>query len=330
MRVLVTGGAGFIGSALVRRLLDTSGVAEVRVLDAFTYAGLPENLPAGGGGVPDGLVVRRGDVCDASAVAAAMEGCDAVFHLAAESHVDRSIVADDVFMRTNVLGTRVVLDRSLEAGVGRVLLASTDEVYGDLPIDSDGRFAEASPFAPSSPYAASKAAADLLAGAYARTHGLDVVVVRGSNTYGPRQLPEKLIPRMLRRARAGERLPVFGDGGNVRDWLHVDDHVTGMLSAHRAGRAGRSYNLGSACERSVLDVVDLVLGVTGADPALVEHVEDRKGHDRRYALDISRARAELGWQPGPPIDDRIGAVARWYEENPGWIQAATRRLGEWA
>jgi len=325
VKVLVTGGAGFIGSALVRALAARPGV-EVVVLDAFTYAGLPENLREVAGGVS----VVEGDVADAAVVQRAMAGCGLVLHLAAESHVDRSIADAGDFVHTNVLGTRVVLDVAIGEGVERVVLASTDEVYGDLPLDGIRPFHEDDPLRPNSPYAASKAAGDLLARAWHRTHGLDVVVTRGSNSWGPRQLPEKLVPRMIVRARSGRTLPVFGDGRYVRDWLHVDDHVEGLLAAAERGRAGRAYNLGGGCERANLDVVRAIVDHLDADPGLIRHVNDRPGHDRRYAVDIARARDELGWAPTRPLETGLPGVIDWYLRNPAWVSAATARLGEWA
>jgi len=323
MRALVTGGAGFIGSTLVRHLAARAGT-EVVVLDAFTYAGLPENLE----GV--GARVIEGDVVDPAAVRAAAEGCALILHLAAESHVDRSIENATDFLRTNVVGTRVVLEAAVDAGVERVVLASTDEVYGDLPLDEGEPFDEEAPLRPNSPYAASKAAGDLLARAWARTHQLDVVVTRGSNSWGPRQLPEKLIPRMIVRASEGRELPLFGDGRNVRDWLHVEDHARGLLAAAERGRAGESYNLGGDCPRSNLEVVRAIVDHLGADPALITFVPDRPGHDRRYAVNIDRARRELGWAPQRVLEDDLGATVDWYAANPEWVATAVARAGAWA
>jgi len=323
MKALVTGGAGFIGSALVRALAARSG-CEVVVLDAFTYAGVPENL------TDVDVEVIEGDVCDPAAVRDAIAGCDVVLHLAAESHVDRSIDDDTDFLRTNVLGTRVVLEAAEAASVDRVVLASTDEVYGALPLDGGEAFREEDPLEPSSPYAASKAAGDLLAGAWWRTHGLDVVITRGSNTWGPRQLPEKLIPRMIVRAAAGRELPLFGDGRHVRDWLYVEDHVSGLIAAVERGSAGSVYNLGGECERSNIDVVRAVVERVGGDATPITQVADRPGHDRRYALDITRARTELGWEPRVTLEAGLGDVVDWYASNPGWVSSALARLGEWA
>ena len=341
MKYLVTGGAGFIGSNLVRYLLAERPEAEVVTLDALTYAGHLANLE----GVLDDPRHRfvHGDICDAEAARAAMKGVGMVFHLAAESHVDRSIVEDHPFVRTNVMGTAVLLSVALDLGVGRFVQVSTDEVYGELPwrdpekkgggdgaepSSGPGRatgeyFTEDTPLAPRSPYSATKAAADHLAAAYHATHGLDVVITRCSNNYGPYQYPEKLIPLMIRRAIAGKSLPVYGDGLNVRDWIHVSDHCGALVLAGEEGRSGRVYNFGGDAERTNMSVVRDVLRLLERDEALIEFVADRPGHDRRYAIDYSRARDELGWSPNVVFAEGLADTVDWYRANGAWVAEVT-------
>jgi len=325
VKYLVTGGAGFIGSNFVRYLLSERPDAEVVNLDALTYAGHRESLTDIEGDPRHRFV--HGDICDSAVVRRCMDGVEVVFHLAAESHVDRSIVEDAPFIRTNVIGTGTLLSVALDAGVRRFVQVSTDEVYGELPWrdPADGRsdaprFTEDTPLAPRSPYSASKAAGDHLALAYHTTHGLDVVVTRCSNNYGPYQYPEKLIPVMITKALAGEPVPIYGDGLYVRDWIHVLDHCTGLLAAAERGRAGRVYNFGGDCERTNLSLAHEVLDILGKPRALVEHVRDRPGHDRRYAIDASRARAELAWAPSIPFARGLRETVDWYLANGDWCK----------
>jgi len=317
-RILVAGGAGFIGSAFVRGLLAAEPETRVLTFDLLTYAGHRENLEDLPGADRHELVC--GDIVDADAVRAAFDafGPTALVNLAAESHVDQSLLAAPRFVRTNVLGTQVLLDACRAAGI-RMLHVSTDEVYGSL--DAPQAATPSSPLAPSSPYAASKAAADLLALAAWRSHGQDVVVTRCTNNYGPRQMPEKLIPLMTLRAFAGESLPVYGDGRQVRDWIHVDDHVDGLLAALRRGRAGAVYHFAGATPLENLDLVAAILRRSGKSGAVVRHVADRPGHDRRYALDDAATREELGWAPRVVFEEGLDAAVSWYRGHPGWCRA---------
>ena len=309
-RLLVTGGAGFIGSALVRRILATSDDT-VRVLDALTYAGGRDNLEEVVGERCE-LVV--GDVRDRAAVAAALVGCDAVLHLAAESHVDRSIVDPDAFVSTNCDGTNVVCDEARRAGVERVVHVSTDEVYGSV---TEGWATEDWPLRPSSPYSASKAGSDLIALSYHHTFGLDVVVTRGSNTYGPRQYPEKVIPLFVSRLLRGETVPLYGDGSNQREWLHVDDHADGILAVLRGAEPGSVVNVGGGVHLTNREITDRLVALCDADPALVTPVADRLGHDLRYAIDAGRLRS-LGWSPHFELDEGLAATVDWYRANTAW------------
>lgn len=322
-RVFVTGGAGFIGSNLVRLLLEKPDV-EVVNLDALTYAGHLENLE-GCTDHPRHTFVH-GDICDGPLVRELMEGVDWVMHLAAESHVDRSIDSDQAFVRTNVLGTAALLAAALEAGVPRFLHVSTDEVYGELPwVDpKEGTgplFTENTPLAPRSPYSATKAASDHIALAYHTTHGLGVTVTRCSNNYGPYQFPEKLIPLMIDRALRGEPLPVYGDGLNVRDWIHVEDHCRGLIAAVERGAPGRVYNFGGRSERTNLTVVRAILSALDLDPSRIDFVRDRPGHDRRYAIDDTRAREELGWSSRETFEAGLADTIQWYVANQAWVAA---------
>jgi dTDP-glucose 4,6-dehydratase len=306
MRVLVTGGAGFIGSHFVRRLVEAG--EGVRVLDKLTYAGNPANL--------DGLDVELvvGDIADATAVAEAGAGCEAVVNFAAETHVDRSILTPQDFIHTDVLGTQVLLEwvRDHDA---RYVQVSTDEVYGDL--EGGERSLETDPLAPSSPYSASKAGGDLQVLAYVRTYGVNASVTRGANTYGARQYPEKLIPLFVTNAFAQLPLPVYGDGRQRREWLHAEDHCAAVELVLREGGAGEIYNVGGE-ERENLHVTERILELTGADRSLIAHVEDRAGHDRRYALDDSKLRA-LGWKRRHAFDDGgLEGTVGWYRENRAW------------
>jgi dTDP-glucose 4,6-dehydratase len=326
VKYLVTGGAGFIGSNLVRHLLTERPGCGIVNLDALTYAGHLESLVDVGRDPRHEFV--HGDICDADTARRVMDGVDTVFHLAAESHVDRSIAQDAPFIRTNVLGTATLLSAALEANVRRFVQVSTDEVYGELPWrdPADGRtdvprFTEETPLAPRSPYSASKAAGDHLALAYHTTHRLDVVVTRCSNNYGPFQYPEKLIPLMITRALADEPLPVYGDGLYVRDWIHVGDHCQGLLTAAERGEAGRVYNFGGSSERTNLSLVHEVLDILGKPRSLIEHVRDRPGHDRRYAIDASRAAAELGWSPAVAMHHGLRMTVAWYQRNQAWCNA---------
>jgi len=319
MNVLVTGGCGFIGSNLVKYLRRERPQWTIVNLDKLTYAGNLENL-AELEGDPQHIFVR-GDIGERSLIddLIGAHRVDAVMHLAAESHVDRSILGPALFIHTNVLGTQVLLEACLQARVGRFVMVSTDEVYGSL--GPEGAFNESSPLAPSSPYSASKAAGDLLGLAYHRTFGLDVLVTRCSNNYGCYQFPEKLIPLMIVNALHDEPLPVYGDGGNVRDWLNVEDHCQALLLALERGRAGEIYNIGGGAERKNIDIVRTILALLKKPDSLVRFVKDRPGHDRRYAIDPSKASAELGWSPRHSFEQGLEETVRWYADHPRWWQS---------
>lgn len=319
-KLLVTGGAGFIGSNLVRFLLRNRTDLEVLNLDLLTYAGNLANLE--GMDSDPRYTFVKGDVCDGPLVAELVQGVDAVLNLAAETHVDRSIRRPAPFVQTNIVGTRVLLDAAWEAGVTRFMQVSTDEVYGELPWSNpeapDPRrplFTEEYPLRPRSPYAASKAAADLLTLAYCTTYGMDVVIARASNNYGPRQHPEKMIPLMATRALKSEPLPVYGDGLHVRDWLFVEDFCAGILAVLERGRVGEVYNFGGGSERTNLQVVRSVVQALGASESLITFVEDRPGHDRRYAMDYSKARTELAWEPRATLATHLKVTLDWYREH---------------
>ena len=324
MNVLVTGGLGFIGSNLIRMMLDEQPGWRVVNLDSMTYAANPENLAE----VEVGPRYRfvRGDVADRRRVGRLFrkERFDAVIHCASETHVDRSIEGGARFLKTNVEGTLVLLEAALEIGGVRHLQMGTDEVYGALGPD-DPPFTEATPLAPRSPYSASKAAGDQIAQAFHHTHGLDVVVTRCSNNYGPYQHPEKLIPLMITSAMRGRPLPVYGDGRQRRDWIHVTDHCRGVLDALQHARSGAVYNLGGGAEQENLEVVRKVLELLEADPALIQFVADRPGHDWRYAMSYAKAERELGWRPRFSFEDGLVSTVAWYRQNAGWWRRSAER-----
>ncbi len=319
-RVMVTGGCGFIGSNLVRMLL-TESTAHVTNLDLLTYAGNPENLAEIAADTRYRFV--RGDVADPKHVSDAADGCDVILHLAAESHVDRSIEDAEAFIRTNVYGTRTILEEGRRRGL-RVVVVSTDEVYGALQSVEDEPFRETTPLAPNSPYSASKASGDLLARAYHHTHGSDVVVTRCSNNYGPYQFPEKFLPLMITRAMTGGDLPIYGDGLYRRDWLHVADHCRGILVAAERGRNGAVYNFGTGDDRTNLSMLEAVIRLVGEEIGPVAsktvRVSDRPGHDRRYCVDASLASRELGWTPSTELDAGLRDTVRWYRDQSRWWQ----------
>lgn len=315
-RVLVTGGAGFLGWHTVRALLTSDPAREVVNLDLLTYAGSRLAVQDLDGLFPDRHRFVHGDVTDPDTVVAALDGVDAVIHMAAETHVDRGIDAPRLFVRTNVMGTQTVLDAARTRGVDRFLQVSTDEVYGHLPLYSPGgalpKFTEDSPIAPRSPYAASKAAADHLVMAAYHTYGLPVVITRGSNAYGPAQFPEKLIPKAIRCLSRGDPVPVYGSGLQVREWVHAGDQAKGVIRALERGRPGRIYNLGGGEPRSNLVLLGEVLQVMGASEEALAHVPDRPGHDQRYGMDGSRAMEELGWRPQATLAEALPGVVAWY------------------
>ena len=314
MRLLVTGAAGFIGSTYLRLV---EGEHHVTVLDKLTYAGRRENLPAG-----TELVV--GAIEDRDLVMDLAENADAIVNFAAESHVDRSIADQDAFARTHVIGTSVLLDAARERGVGRFMQVSTDEVYGSI---EDGSFTESSPLDPSSPYSATKAGGDLLVSAHAHTHGVEAVICRGSNNYGPRQYPEKLIPLSILNALHGDPLPVYGDGRQVRNWLYVEDFCRGIHTVLEHGRPGQAYNVGGPDECENIEVVRRIVELTGRDESLIEYVRDRPGHDRRYSLGSDRIREELGWDAQVRFDEGLARTVEWYRDNEEWW--APIRTGEY-
>lgn len=319
-RFFITGGAGFIGSAFVRLLLEQRPSCKVTNFDALTYAGNLDNL--------EGLDKTRhqlvqGDIAARDSVLAALEsGTDAIINFAAESHVDRSILSADEFLRTNILGTQVLLDAARECGVRRFLQVSTDEVLGSLPEDETAYFTENSAFAPNSPYAASKAAAEHLVRAAHHTFGLDTVVTRCGNNYGPRQFPEKFLPLALSNAMNDEPIPLYGDGQNVRDWIYVEDHCRAILLALQQGHAGAVYNIGARNEHRNIEVAESLLDALGKPRSLIRFVKDRLGHDRRYAIDPSRAESELGWRPLETWESGLRKTIAWYQENSRWIERA--------
>jgi dTDP-glucose 4,6-dehydratase len=306
MKLLVTGAAGFIGSTYIRQVCDEH---EVVVLDKLTYAGRRENLE----GLPVELAV--GGIEDRALVHETMEGCDAVVNFAAETHVDRSIADQEAFARTHVIGTSILLDAARELKVGRYLQVSTDEVYGSI---ESGSFTERSPLRPSSPYSATKAAGDLLVSAHVHTYGLEAVICRGSNNYGPRQYPEKLIPLMILNALHGDPLPVYGDGRQVRNWLYVEDFCRAIHSVLLGGRPGEVYNVGGPDETENIDVICRIVELTGAEPGLIQHVRDRLGHDRRYSLASEKLRSELDWSPEVGFDRGLRETVDWYRHNGAW------------
>jgi len=315
--VFVTGGAGFIGSAFVRMVLNEQPDVHVVDLDALTYAGNLENLK----GIDESRhTFIKGDICDRELVMKAIPAdCDAVFNFAAESHVDRSINSADEFLRTNVIGTQVLLDAARAKNVRRFVQVSTDEVMGSLPDDSDEYFTESSPLQPNSPYAASKAAAEFVVRAARETHSIDTVVTRCGNNYGPRQFPEKLIPLMLANAMNDDPLPVYGDGKNVRDWIYVDDHCRAIWLAYEKGKPGDAYNIGARNERQNIDVVMSLLDAVGKPQSLIQFVTDRLGHDRRYAIDPTKAETELGWRPLTSWESGLEGTIAWYRDNQEWV-----------
>lgn len=319
-KFFITGGAGFIGSAFVRLVLEVFPDSQLVNFDLLTYAGNPDNFD---GLDPAAHHFVRGDIADKEKVFAALgDDVDAVINFAAESHVDRSILSADEFIRTNVLGTQVLLDAARARGVKRFVQVSTDEVMGSLPEDDGAFFTEKSAFSPNSPYAASKAAAEHLVRAARHTFGLDTVITRCGNNYGPRQFPEKFLPLLLSNAMNDEAIPLYGDGLNVRDWIFVDDHCRAILLALEKGRPGATYNIGARNERRNIDVANSVLDVLGKPRSLIRFVKDRPGHDRRYAIDPSLAESELGWAPRETWESGLRKTIDWYKSNPEWVERA--------
>ena len=316
MKILVTGGAGFIGSNFIRYLLARHAADEVVNLDALKYSGNLETLAD----IADDPRYRfvHGDIADAEIVCEAMQGAAVVVNFAAESHVDRSIEDPEAFLHTNVDGTLVLLQAARRADVQCFVQVSTDEVYGSL--GPSGCFVESSPLRPSSPYAASKAAADLLALSFWTTYHLPVVVTRCSNNFGPYQFPEKIIPLFVTNALADELLPLYGDGMNVRDWIYVEDHCAALDLVLRSGRPGEIYNVGASSERSNRELTELILSILDKPLSLIRYVSDRPGHDRRYALDATKMRAEFDWRPLHTFDDALRRTVLWYRDHPTWWQ----------
>ncbi len=317
MRILVTGGAGFIGGNFVHYMVSKYPEDEIIVLDKLTYAGNMETLAP----VMDKIKFYKEDIADRVAVDRIFEEChpDVVINFAAESHVDRSIENPEIFLRTNILGTQVLMDACRKYGITRYHQVSTDEVYGDLPLDRpDLFFTEQTPIHTSSPYSASKASADLLVMAYHRTYGLPVTISRCSNNYGPYHFPEKLIPLMIANALADKSLPVYGEGKNVRDWLYVEDHCKAIDLIVRKGRVGEVYNVGGHNEKANIDIVKMILQLLDKPESLITYVTDRKGHDLRYAIDPTKIREELGWEPETMFADGIKKTVQWYLDNKPW------------
>ncbi|MBM4070579.1 MAG: dTDP-glucose 4,6-dehydratase [Planctomycetes bacterium] len=320
--ILVTGGCGFIGSNFIRHLLDTDSQVGVLNLDLLTYAGNPANLADLTGSVRYRFI--QGDIANRDLVRQVMgKGVDAVVHFAAESHVDRSIHDSGPFLRTNVVGTQVLLDAAREHGVGRYVQVSTDEVYGSL--GTVGFFTEDTPLAPNSPYATSKAAADLLVRSYVNTYKFPAIITRCSNNYGPYQFPEKMIPLFISKMLRDERVPVYGDGLQVRDWIHVRDHCAAIDCVLRNGRIGEVYNIGGRCERTNLDLTLTLLEILGKPRSLIQHVNDRPGHDRRYAIDCRKIERELGWRPDIDFNAGLADTVRWYADNSDWLASLRSR-----
>jgi dTDP-glucose 4,6-dehydratase len=314
--LFITGGAGFIGSAFVRLVLEEFPDANIINYDALTYAGNPYNL--------EGLDTKRhhfihGDITKRETVLSSLpQDTDAIINFAAESHVDRSILSADEFLKTNIIGTQILLDAAREKNVKRFLQISTDEVMGSLPENDDSFFTESSPLEPNSPYAASKAAAEHIVRAARHTFSVDVVITRCGNNYGPRQFPEKLIPLMIANALDDEPLPVYGDGKNVRDWIYVEDHCRAILLALMKGKSGAIYNIGARNERQNIEVVKSILDALGKPHSLIKFVKDRLGHDRRYAIDATLVENELGWKPKESWQSGLEKTIRWYQENQDW------------
>lgn len=316
--ILVTGGAGFIGSNFIRFVLKNYDYTVINY-DKLTYAGNLENLSDVE--KSDKYIFIKGDICDFKDVENTMQKfeVDTVVNFAAESHVDRSILGSREFIITNVLGTQVLLDVSRKCNIERYLQVSTDEVYGSLPEDKkELKFKETTPITTNSPYSASKAAADLLCNSYFHTHNFPVLITRCSNNYGPYQFPEKLIPLMIAKAIDGEKLPVYGDGKNVRDWLFVDDHCSAIIDVLHKGKIGEVYNIGGNNEWYNIDIVKLILKMLGKSEDMITYVKDRPGHDRRYAIDSSKISAELGWKPSHKFEDGIEKTVKWYIDNEKW------------
>jgi dTDP-glucose 4,6-dehydratase len=321
MKLLVTGGAGFIGSNFIRGILARHPQYLIRNLDKLTYSGNLHTLSDLEGNGRHTFV--RGDIGDRRKLPEVLEGVEAIVHFAAESHVDRSILDSTAFIRTNVLGTQCLLDAARQAGVKRFVLVSTDEVYGSAP--SGEKFTEASHLAPNSPYAASKAGADLLARAYFRTYRFPVIITRCTNNYGPFQYPEKFIPLIISRALEGESIPVYGDGLQIRDWIHVADHCAGLDAVLHNGRDGEIYNLGAGNEWPNLEIARRILQLVGKPETLLTYVQDRPGHDRRYALNSDKAERELGWAPKISLEDGLKQTVDWYLANREWVRRVTAR-----
>jgi len=326
VRLFVTGGAGFIGSNFVRMAITgrLPGLedAEITVFDALTYSGTLSNLSE----VKESPRFRfiQGDIRDAAAVKAALGNHDGIVHFAAESHVDRSVDDSTIFVETNVLGTQVLLDQALALTIGRFVHVSTDEVYGSI---EEGSWDEHQPLLPNSPYSASKASSDLLVRSYHITHGLNTSITRCSNNYGPHHFPEKVIPLFVTNLLDGKKVPLYGDGENVRDWLHVDDHCRGITKVLLNGRAGEIYNIGGGTELTNKELTHLLLEATGRDESFVQRVADRKGHDRRYSVDIGKISSELGYTPQVNFDEGLAEVVQWYRDNRWWWEPLKERAG---
>jgi len=323
MRILVTGAAGFIGSNYVRRVIDHSleGISSVIAVDSLTYAGVMENLkevlPS------ETFSFIHGDIRDAELVSGLLKDVDAVINFAAESHVDRSIHGSAEFVSTNMAGVQVLLDAIKSSGKKiRFVQVSTDEVYGSI---DEGSWDENCPLLPNSPYSASKAGGELLARSYHSTHAMDVVITRCSNNYGTHHFPEKLIPLFVTNLLEGKKVPVYGDGKNVRDWLHVDDHCRGIHAVLMKGKSGEVYNIGGGRELNNLQITKLILEAMGMDESSIEYVEDRKGHDLRYSVDWTKIKRELGYEPQVSFEDGLRETIKWYQENEAWWKPLKNR-----